>query len=113
MRVKMLETTNGCEDGFTLRRYFRDQEYEIREELAKMFLRQGVCEEIILVPVVKKKEAAPKEEELILVFQLADKLNIEEDIIRKTAKKLKISATRRNSELTIDEANRIREALEK
>lgn len=41
MRVIMLETRRGTEDGFTLRLYHENTEYLLAEGLARQFIQQG------------------------------------------------------------------------
>lgn len=41
MRIKVLETRRGCEDGFTIRRYLKGEVYDVAELTACMFLRNG------------------------------------------------------------------------
>lgn len=75
MKVKMLRTEKGAEDGIKVRSYEKGQTYNIAEKLAKIFITikaaEPVAEEIALVaPDVEKKDAkqapenkAAKEEE--------------------------------------------------
>jgi hypothetical protein len=46
IRVRMLETRLGSEDGFTLRRYQAGEVYELPGLLALSFLRRGWAEEV-------------------------------------------------------------------
>ncbi len=41
MRVLMIETRKGTEDGFTIREYIAGHEYDLREHLARAFLAAG------------------------------------------------------------------------
>jgi hypothetical protein len=41
MKIKMLETVPGSEDGYTVTDYVQGQEYEVGADLAKTFLEAG------------------------------------------------------------------------
>ena len=41
MRIRMLETRRGTENGFTINRYERDKEYEMGDSLASAFIAAG------------------------------------------------------------------------
>lgn len=41
MRIRMLETRRGTEDGYTVRQYVRDEIYEMGDSLARSFLAAG------------------------------------------------------------------------
>lgn len=41
MRILMLQTRRGTEDGFTVRQYAAGRVYEVREHLARAFLAAG------------------------------------------------------------------------
>lgn len=41
MRILMLETRRGTEDGFSVRQFVRGREYEIADSLARAFLAAG------------------------------------------------------------------------
>lgn len=41
MKLYMLETRRGTEDGFTVKRFMRGQTYEIAPDLARAFLAAG------------------------------------------------------------------------
>jgi hypothetical protein len=41
MKIKMLETRRGSEDGFIVKRFEKGQEYEVADALAQTFLREG------------------------------------------------------------------------
>ncbi len=41
MRIKMLETRCGTENGFTIRRYCGGSEYDVADSLARSFLAAG------------------------------------------------------------------------
>ena len=41
MKITMLETRRGTEDGFLVRRYHEGETYEVTHALAVVFLRQG------------------------------------------------------------------------
>jgi hypothetical protein len=50
MRLRMLSTTNGAEDGYTVREYREGVEYDIggsarADDLARVFLREGWAED--------------------------------------------------------------------
>lgn len=55
MRIRMLETRHGCEDGFRVRRFEKGKEYEVADTLAKSFLAAGFA-----VPVRRRTTAKPK-----------------------------------------------------
>lgn len=60
MRIKMLETRRGTEDGFTVREYARGKEYELAptergEELGIVFMREGWAEAIAGIPAEAPK----------------------------------------------------------
>ena len=42
----MFETRYGSEDGFVVRRFMQNQEYEIADSLGAYFMRSGVCKNI-------------------------------------------------------------------
>lgn len=46
LRVMMLETRRGSEDGFVVRRYFQGKVYDLSMELGVYFLRKGWALEI-------------------------------------------------------------------
>lgn len=46
MRVLMLDTRYGSEDGFVVRRFYRTQHYDMADSLAAAFIRLGVAEHI-------------------------------------------------------------------
>jgi hypothetical protein len=55
MRIRMLKTVRGAEDGFTVREYLIDTEHELSgtaraQELAEVFLREGWAEEVGKAP---------------------------------------------------------------
>lgn len=41
MRVRMLQTRRGTEDGFTIRQYMQDVEYDMGDGLAYAFIAAG------------------------------------------------------------------------
>lgn len=49
MLIQMLETRRGTEDGFTVKQYFANEVYNVREHLARTFLAAGYA--IHLEPV--------------------------------------------------------------
>ncbi len=44
MTVIMLQTRYGSEDGFVVRRFLQNQEYEIADSLGEYFIRIGVAQ---------------------------------------------------------------------
>ena len=44
MKVKMLQTKRGTEDGFTVQQYLEGSTYDLTDQLAKNFLATGVAE---------------------------------------------------------------------
>lgn len=51
MKIKMIATRRGCEDGFTVKQYEENHEYEIRDSLAYAFFAAGFA-----VPVKEQKD---------------------------------------------------------
>jgi hypothetical protein len=47
MRIIMLQTRYGSEDGFVVRRFIKNQEYEIADSLAAYFIRHELAAGII------------------------------------------------------------------
>lgn len=43
MRIIMLQTRYGSEDGFVVRRFVKNQEYEMADSLAAYFIRHGLA----------------------------------------------------------------------
>lgn len=43
MRIIMLQTRYGSEDGFVVRRFVKNQEYEMADSLAAYFIRYGLA----------------------------------------------------------------------
>ncbi|MHC5537544.1 hypothetical protein ACYOEI_04855 [Singulisphaera rosea] len=41
MKITMLETRRGTEDGFTVRRFLKGDTYDVTHALAVTFIRQG------------------------------------------------------------------------
>lgn len=41
MRLLMLDTRRGSEDGFIVRRFYKNQIYDIADSLAQAFIRAG------------------------------------------------------------------------
>ncbi|MHC5536703.1 hypothetical protein ACYOEI_00330 [Singulisphaera rosea] len=41
MKITMLDTRRGSEDGFAVRRFHKGTTYEVGEGLARSFIRQG------------------------------------------------------------------------
>lgn len=54
MRVRMLETRSGTEDGYTIRRYLADEEYDLADGLARAFLAAGFA-----MPAARKDGDGP------------------------------------------------------
>jgi hypothetical protein len=57
MRLRMLSTQRGAEDGFSLSTYEKGREYEIggthrADDLAAVFLREGWAEPVVVGPVL-------------------------------------------------------------
>lgn len=46
MKIKMLATKPGSEDGFTIRDYVEGREYEVGDALAKTFIDAGEAEKV-------------------------------------------------------------------
>lgn len=44
MRIRMLQTRRGCEDGYRLRCFIAGRTYDIADGLARAFLRAGHAE---------------------------------------------------------------------
>jgi hypothetical protein len=42
MKIIMLQTRYGSEDGFVVRRFLQNNEYEIADSLAHQFIRSGI-----------------------------------------------------------------------
>ncbi len=51
MRIRMLETRRGTEDGFTIKQYNSGEEYDVRDHLALAFLAAGFA-----IPIKKSKK---------------------------------------------------------
>lgn len=43
MKILMIQTRYGSEDGFVVRRFIENQEYEMADSLAAYFIRIGVA----------------------------------------------------------------------
>ena len=41
MKIQMLKTVRGSEDGFVVKRYHKGNEYDVRDTLARSFIRKG------------------------------------------------------------------------
>jgi hypothetical protein len=70
MRIRMLSTQRGADDGVTVRSYEAGQEYEIggsprAEDLAAVFLREGWAVEVKSPPVVEEKASAAPENKAV------------------------------------------------
>lgn len=48
MRLRMLETRRGTEDGFTIRLYEAGCEYDIADTLARSFIADGVGVQVLV-----------------------------------------------------------------
>lgn len=46
MRIKMLQTRRGTEDGFSVQQFFKDHEYDVRDNLACAFIAAGFAEPV-------------------------------------------------------------------
>jgi len=46
MRLLMLETRRGSEDGFAVRRFHKNHHYDIADALARVFLRSKAAQQI-------------------------------------------------------------------
>ena len=57
MHIKMLETRRGTEDGFTVRQFIRDQEYDVSDSLAHAFFAAGFAVPMKAKPTIKKDAA--------------------------------------------------------
>jgi hypothetical protein len=55
----MLATRRGCEDGFTVKKYYSNTEYEVRDNLAHAFLAAGFAVSIENRKVTKNIYKAP------------------------------------------------------
>jgi hypothetical protein len=44
MLIKMLQTRRGTEDGFSIQQFFKDQEYDVRDNLACAFIAAGYAQ---------------------------------------------------------------------
>lgn len=58
MRIKMLETRRGTEDGLVVREYRRGEEYELGDTLARAFLAAGFA--VRAPKAAPRKKAAPR-----------------------------------------------------
>lgn len=55
MKIKMNKTTLGSPNGFLVKKYHLEQEYELPESLVNVFLEMGVADKV----VEKKMEKVP------------------------------------------------------
>ena len=62
MRLRMLETKKGCNDGLHVRTYEKGEDYEFSEALGGNFLGQGVAEKYE-TPVAAPEEAEANEDD--------------------------------------------------
>ena len=46
MQIIMLETRRGCEDGFTVRHYEQDKQYDMADSEARRFIMKGWAKEV-------------------------------------------------------------------
>jgi len=44
MRIRMLDTRYGSEDGFVVHRYLQNKEYDVLDSMAQFFIRKGWAE---------------------------------------------------------------------
>jgi len=44
MKIRMLETRRGTEDGHTIQQFMKGQEYDVKSHLARSFLAAKYCE---------------------------------------------------------------------
>ena len=51
MKIKMLQTRKGTEDGYTVAQFYEGKEYDVREVLAYRFAAKGYAE------IIKDMEA--------------------------------------------------------
>lgn len=50
MKITMLETRRGTEDGYVVRRFDKGEQYEISGFLANQFIRNGWAEPVTIQP---------------------------------------------------------------
>lgn len=60
VRVRMLKTQNGSEDGFTNRSFVKGGEYEVSPDLAEQFMTDAAAEMVDGKVEQKAVEEAPK-----------------------------------------------------
>jgi len=130
-KVKMLVLTAGSEDGIHVRRYEKDREYEINDRLAGYFSGMGAA------TIIRERKMAPgpsdnkmmegspankrseqdeaeTEKQLgVRIFQLADELSMPLKKIFAAAKDLGMKTLEASSEITLEEAAKIRAKLGK
>lgn len=46
MKIRMLETRRGCEDGFAVKRFHKHVEYDMADGLARAFINDGYAVKI-------------------------------------------------------------------
>ena len=130
-RVKMLVLTAGSEDGIHVRRYEKDREYEINDRLAGYFSGMGaatIIRERKMAPgpsdnkmmegssankQSEQDEAETEKQPGVRIFQLADELGVPLKKILAAAKDLGIEVSGPSSEITLEEAAKIRAKLGK
>jgi len=64
MKIKMLKTELGADDGIHISQYVEKETYEVTESLSKCFLSTSSCElvtELVTEKVIEKEEKAPYE----------------------------------------------------
>ena len=62
MKIKMLKTTKGAEDGIAVKEYIQEQQYDITEKLAKIFVDVLKVAEFVQEKELVVKEAGPAPE---------------------------------------------------
>jgi len=60
MKIKMLQTTMGSDDGYSTFEYLGGQEYDVSTELGEAFLRSKVGVLVVVPPKVQTKEIPVK-----------------------------------------------------
>jgi len=71
MKIKMLETRRGTEDGFTIKTYLCDEEYDVCDFLGKSFFAAGFAN--IVEEKKAKRKAAPKKKKATSKIKLFSK----------------------------------------
>ena len=65
MKVIMLKTVKGSEDGIIVKTYEKDKDYSITEYLYKLFIANKFCKDFTEVKTVEIKKEEIKEEKKI------------------------------------------------